>query len=256
MRFNIMNLFIFAHQDDEFGVFWEIKKLIASGESVVVVYLTSGTIDGSLSSVRNQESKKVLSTLGVDEKNIIFLGGDEGIPDGDLCSHLDEVYEKLIDNLKNLARPSKIYALAWEGGHQDHDAAHAVALALAKKHNILHNTYQFPLYSGQHTRWVFFQLFVENELNGPAIRSKIPFKDRLIFLTYIFHYPSQIKTWLFLYPFLIAHYFFSGQQILHPVSVRRLAKKPYPGVMLYERREVYAHEKVKRYIDDFYKKYF
>jgi LmbE family N-acetylglucosaminyl deacetylase len=255
MRFDFMNLFVFAHQDDEFGVFWEIKQLIASGKSVVVVYLTSGTLDGSLSLVRNQESVNVLSMLGVDQRNILFLGGEHCIPDGDLCSHLERAYEKLISALNNFSPPSKIYALAWEGGHQDHDAAHAIALALAKNNNILHNTYQFPLYTGQNTKWMFFKLFCDNKLNGLAVKSKIPFKDRMVFLTYIFLYPSQIKTWLFLYPFLLAHYFFSGKQILHPVSLGRLAQKPHFGTVLYERRKVYSYEKVAGYIERFAAKY-
>ena len=83
-----MNLFLFAHQDDEYGVFPVLEKLVAQGEAVSVVYLTSGTLDGQPSERRNQESIGVLGRIGVTERNIHFAGTDHGSErPGHRCIH-------------------------------------------------------------------------------------------------------------------------------------------------------------------------
>jgi LmbE family N-acetylglucosaminyl deacetylase len=236
-----MNLFVFAHQDDEFGVFHEIKKRAASGEEIAVVYLTSGTFDGSASPVRNAESLKVLSQLGVPRENVFFLGGESAIPDGRLSRHIEKAYHQSLDAIAKIGKPSRIYVLAWEGGHQDHDAAHLIALALARKFGIEENCFQFPLYTGSGTAWIIFRLFANLKSNGETIRVKIPLRDRIAFLRYITTYRSQVKTWVFLIPFLLFHYLFFGTQGLQGVSISRIARQPHEGKMLYERRGFYTH---------------
>ena len=67
------SLFIFAHQDDESGVFWELHRLVSRGENVIVVYLTSGDVSGGPSSIRDCESISVLKKLGVLKKLLILL---------------------------------------------------------------------------------------------------------------------------------------------------------------------------------------
>ena len=39
-----ISVFVFAHQDDEFGAYPEIVRLIKNGTKVLVVYLTSGSL--------------------------------------------------------------------------------------------------------------------------------------------------------------------------------------------------------------------
>ena len=68
-----MALFILAHQDDECWCFYEICRLVSRGDEVKIVYLTSGTFDGSLSPVRNAESLAVLGGIGVPKENIFFF---------------------------------------------------------------------------------------------------------------------------------------------------------------------------------------
>ena len=66
--------YFFAHQDDEFGIFIQIKKEIKKNE-LFIFYLTSGTdkeINKNKLYIRDKESIKTLTSLGI-KKNNIFL---------------------------------------------------------------------------------------------------------------------------------------------------------------------------------------
>ena len=67
--------YLFAHQDDEFGIFIQLKKDIENNEPYVF-YLTSGSnknIDKKKLYFRDKESLKNLLNLGVKQKNIFFI---------------------------------------------------------------------------------------------------------------------------------------------------------------------------------------
>lgn len=235
-------LFLFAHQDDEFGVFWEISRLIDNGKRVAVAYLTSGDLAGRPSAARDEESTAVLGKLGVKEQDIFFLGRDAGIPDGQLSRHLDLVFQAVLNLADEIGELNRIYFLAWEGGHQDHDAVHLLGAALGARLGVLDRCFQFPLYTGAGCSSIFFRLFSPLPENGPVILSRIPWLNRFRFISYCFCYPSQKKTWIGLFPFFVLHYFFQGTQIFQPVSTARLKHAPHRGRVLYERRGFYRYE--------------
>ncbi len=58
-------LFLFAHQDDEFGVFQKIIDEVGKGRAVYCVYFTDGRFGKVSAQCRNQESLAVLLRLGV-----------------------------------------------------------------------------------------------------------------------------------------------------------------------------------------------
>ena len=58
------SVFIFAHQDDEFGIYPEIERLINNQTKVIIFYLTSGSLDGKPRQDRNAESSNVLKDIG------------------------------------------------------------------------------------------------------------------------------------------------------------------------------------------------
>ncbi|MDD2661179.1 MAG: PIG-L family deacetylase [Methylococcales bacterium] len=236
-------LFLFAHQDDEFGVFYEIHRLVSRDDKVIVVYLTSGTSDGSPSFIRNAESTSVLKKLGVQENNIVFLGTNAGIPDGDLCSHLEVAYRGIAGLIAKDKIPEMLYFHAWEGGHQDHDAAHLIGVVLGEHLGILERCYQFPLYTGAGLPAAFFRLFFCLPENGMPNLTTIPWRQRIEFVKFCFHYPSQFKTWIGLFPFFLFHYLFLGTQVLQTVSVKRIQRPPHLGKLLYERRGFYSYKK-------------
>ncbi len=217
--------------------------------------MTSGTSDGISSEKRNFESINVLKKLGVKQKNIIFLSLDIFTPDGRLPEHLTTVFSKILYTMKNIYNVDDLYLMAWEGGHQDHDAAHLIGLALAKKFKIVKRSFQFPLYTGIGLSASFFRLFKPIADNGKPIFLNIPFSDRLNHLRLILSYPSQFKTWAGLFPFFLFHYIFYGTQILQPISLARVRQRPHDGKLLYERRFSYKYESFCKFTSVFIKKY-
>lgn len=239
----LINVFLMAHQDDEFGVFWEIHNLISKHEKVIVVYLTSGSLTGKLNERRNGESIKVLKTLGVSENNVYFLGSDLQIPDGALIEHAQQAYRALKLLIDKIGNPQRFYVLAWEGGHQDHDAAHILGALMAKQYGVVDQSYQFPLYTGEKLPFSFFKLFSPLKENGSVIRHIIPWRLRVQFIKYCFYYQSQKKAWLGLFPFFLFHYLFSGSQYLQKITLDRIFQSPHSGRLLYERRGFYEQKR-------------
>ena len=236
-----ISVFVFAHQDDEFGVYAELVRLIKNGTKVIVVYLTSGSLDGKPRPDRESESLNVLRDIGVMKENIFFLGTDLHIPDGRLYEYLDTIYPQILNLLNPMGKITSLYFLSWEGGHQDHDATHIIGLALAKQLKILDNTFQFTLYSGHKLPWILFKLFSPLASNGQAITYKISFYLRLRFIKYILSYRSQFIPMVGLFPFFLFHHIFKGTQILQPVTINRILEQPHPGKLLYERRGIFTY---------------
>ncbi|MDY7577612.1 PIG-L family deacetylase [Herbaspirillum sp. RTI4] len=232
-------LFLFAHQDDEFGVFAEIERCLVHGDHVIIVYLTSGELTGQGSAQRDAESVNVLRKLGVLRQSIYFLGTSLVVPDGKLVEYLQPCHAALFDLCSKIGSPRHLYFLAWEGGHQDHDAVHLIGVALGVKLGILADCRQFPLYNGEGLKSSLFKLFAPLVENGPAITYTIPWKNRFRYISYCLQYPSQFKTWVGLFPFLLFHYVFRGTQILQRISVGRLNDSAHPGAVLYARRGSY-----------------
>ena len=236
-------IFLFAHQDDECGCLYEIHRLVSRGDKVFIAYLTSGSLDGSPSPIRDAESKKVLTRLGVDKSNIFFLGSEARIPDGRLSGHLEVGFCAINELIVKIGTPQRLYFLAWEGGHQDHDAVHLIGIVMAEQLGIVERCYQIPFYTGANLPSVFFRLFFPLPENGEGQRLHIPWSLRIRFVTLCFYYPSQIKTWLGLFPFFFVHYLFSGIQTLQYVSLKRIHEPPHSGVLLYERRQFYSYQR-------------
>ena len=248
-------IFIFAHQDDETGCFSVIEKKIFLGYEVIIIYLTSGTSNGSKSFLRNYESLNALSLIGVKKKNIIFIGNTIYSPDGRLAENLNKVYREISKILFEIYFLDSLYVIAWEGGHQDHDAAHLIGLALAKKFNILNNSFQFPLYTGARSQGSFFRLFKPIRANGNPIYSKITLRNRIKYLKLCLAYPSQYSSWIGLFPFFLFHYCVFGTQILQPLSLARIKSRPHKGKLFYERRFSYKYNTFKKNTSNFIEKF-
>ena len=244
-------LFLFAHQDDEFGVFWKIQSLRQQGQRVAVAYLTAGTFSGEPSPIRDQESIRVLGLIGVPINDINFVGNRAGIPDGHLPEYLQIAFDHCVELAYEIGNISEICCLAWEGGHQDHDAVHLIGVQLAKKLDVFDQSCQFPLYNGAGLRGVFFRLFSPLPSNGAVFITKIPIKARLRFATLPFYYRSQWRTWCGLYPFMLLHYIFSAKQYLQKLSVERIKSTVHSGQLLYERRGFYSAQMFAYYAKKF-----
>ncbi len=238
--------YIFAHQDDEFGIFAQLKKDINLNEPIIF-YLTSGTgkkIDKNKLYLRDKESLKSLISLGVKKKNIIFIGRKLGIKHNKLYLNSKKIilfFEKFISN--NF-KPDEIFTHSWEGGHEDHDTCNLITRKIKIKYKIK-NCYQFSLYNAFNTNILFYKVFNPiSKKNRKKIFAK--FKDRILFLKLLFNYRSQIKTWIGLYPFVISHYLFKGFNIIEKLNTSKIISRPHSGRLLYEKRNFCKFSDLKR----------
>ncbi len=234
------SLFLFAHQDDEFGVFQKIVDELASGKKVYCAYLTDGVPIGHSSERRNQESILALTKLGVVRENILFMGDILEIPDGKLIDNLKKAKDWLMSWISCAGYVSNIYLPAWEGGHPDHDSLHAIGVIAASESNLLDIVFQYPLYNSYKCIGPFFRVLHPLPRNGEVIYKKMSWVNRFRFLRLILCYPSQKVTWIGLLPFVLIHYLLSGTQSLQKVSLIRIVERPHIGKLYYERRYFYT----------------
>jgi LmbE family N-acetylglucosaminyl deacetylase len=237
-------LFLFAHQDDEFGVFQQILIEKQRGRRVVCMYFTSGARDGGDPGRRNRESLGVLSALGVPAADVFFAGQLLGIPDGALQEHIPAAAAWLSSTTGGWLDIHSIYLMAWEGGHPDHDVLHAIGLELFQRRGLARLLRQFSLYNGCNCPWQFFRVLSPLRANGPSEASPISWPKRLHFLSLCLRYPSQRVTWIGLFPFVLLHYVLNGRQELQAVSLQRIDQRPHAGMLYYEKRKFSTWEAV------------
>jgi LmbE family N-acetylglucosaminyl deacetylase len=237
-------LFLFAHQDDEFGVYQLIVDEQRRGRRVVCAYLTDGGTTRATPIQRNQESLEVLSKLGVAKENVFFAGDALSIPDGGLPEHLESAARFIRELLARCSPLNSIYVPAWEGGHHDHDALHAITVSIAHENGLLAYVRQVPLYNGYRCSGPLFRVFMPIALNGATEEIRIPWRSRLRFMRYCLSYPSQALTWTGLFPFVFLHYVFRGTQLLQPVTLERIRQRPHDRPLYYERRNFFTWEKM------------
>lgn len=238
-------LFLFAHQDDEFGVFQVIEDCLRRGLRVRCAYLTHGA-NGS-AAARNAESLAVLTQLGVAREDIAFAGDQLGICDAWLSRHMAAAGTWLAQWMAADAVPPALICLpAWEGGHHDHDALHALGLHTAQRLGMASRVRQYALYNAFRCPGPFYRVLSPLAANGVPQASPIGWRDRWRYLRHcLASYPSQRITWIGLAPFVALHYLFDGRQLLQPASVARLAERPHAGPLYYERRKFYSYEELR-----------
>ena len=228
-------LFLFPHQDDEFGVFYQIEQERRAGRRVVCIYVTDGSTTADPQS-RNAESLAVLQKLGVAADSIVFIGQQLGIADGRLHSRVEALSEWLNDFIAAHPEIVSCYVPAWEGGHPDHDLLHAITLLLPAMHGRSEMIRQFSLYQGQGYTGALFRVLAPLPGNGPVERQPVRWRDRLRYLRLCLAYPSQWRSWVGLFPFVCLYYLRDGAQKLQGVDGQRLAVQPHTGPLYSERR--------------------
>ena len=191
-------VFLLAHQDDEFGVYFAIEQWLRRGATVLCLYLTDGGFAGQQSDRRNAESRYVLRQLGVHEEDIHFVGVQRGFRDGKLYTCLDDALAAIEALLDPIPLIRALYIHAWEGGHQDHDAVHLIGAAYAGKAGLLEQSRQFTLYRASPSG---LKLFAPLQENGPVVAEPIPWEARRRFMRLSLSYRSQWKSWSVLLPY-------------------------------------------------------
>lgn len=243
-------VFLFAHQDDEFGVFHEIADAVSRKERAVCIYLTNGAWAGVTPQQRNAESLAVLTRLGIDTDNVRFLGTELDVPDGFLVDYLDRSWDGVLSEIESLDDITQIIVPAWEGGHHDHDAAHLVGLALARRFNIVEASWQYPFYRAPAIRFLL-SFAAPLEANGQVIMRPMGWRERLDYFLLLRHYRSQWPVMLKLGPQLVWSYLAKGAQMLQTLNPRRASEAPMDGPLLYETWGLCTYEHFRACADPF-----
>ena len=212
-------LFVCAHQDDEVAFATRILHELRDGTHVALVFLTEG-------GKRNEESRRALAFLGVDDVRFV-----EGIADGRLVEHLEEAFEAA-DTPAHV-----VYALAYEGGHHDHDAAHLVAAAIAAKHDA--PCIEMPLYRAA-SFGPFFRVL--SPAGSGWRRRRVALRDAWRAFRLVFFHRSQWRTWFALMPEGVWHL---------PFEQTREAQRTPPKRRYYERRFRFPYDRFTRLASPF-----
>jgi LmbE family N-acetylglucosaminyl deacetylase len=227
-------LFLLAHQDDEVFVVPRISYELSRGARPLFIYLTSGVAEDPSENERDNESRACLTRLGVEDEQIIFLGTESRIPDGCLVNHLEQCFLSLVEKTRDYTF-DEIYTPSWEGGHQDHDAAFLLGLALARRLNLEDSVWQFYLYNGFRTRGRFFRVSCPLPVACRRRQRKLNLFEGILTLKSIFAFKSQRKTWLGLLPQILIHVLFFRTEVFDHAKVEQILTPPHKGVLLYER---------------------
>lgn len=247
------SIILLAHQDDEIAILPLIMQYLMPN-TTHVVYLTSGSHDGSSMPVRNNESIRTLTKLGIPLGNISLLGSLLGIADKTLCQNLGKIYPEL----KELMREKQIktiYTMAWEGGHPDHDAAHILGVAVALSHGVMGNCWQIPWYNAvEATRLNRVKLFTPIPANGRVSYYSTSWYNRIRWLYRAVFYPSQVRILLWLYPYLVKYVISDGRIVLQPCAIERISQRPTNKQLRYEQNNFYSYRTFSGEVQSFIQK--
>lgn len=222
-------VFVFAHQDDEVALASRIRFERALGSSITCVCLTDGAA-AVPAPTRDHESRKVLTLLGVTDFRVMH---EQRIADGSLPDRLDDALAFLESSITLV---DEVVTLAWEGGHQDHDAAHLVALVFANKRGVA--CLELPLYNGYRVRDPLFR--VNNPPGDGWTERRLSRREYFANVLLARFYPSQRKTWLGLAPLLLVG---KARELTRVAGLQRATEPPHPRPLLYERRFRYPYDR-------------
>jgi len=226
-------VFLFAHQDDEYGAAPWIEQERQNGARVYCYYLTDGASRVPVE-VRDAESRAVLCALGVAANDAVFESGRA--PDLGLPSHAVVASERFEAWLSTIGPGvDAIYVPAWEGGHPDHDAAHAIGLLAAQRRGILESSWQFPLYNAYHCPRPFFRALSLLPRRHPEHAIKHNFSQAWRYAMLCWAYRSQRRTWIGLFPGSFFRRVFLRAESIAPLNAGRVMVRPHDGELLYER---------------------
>lgn len=229
-------LFLLGHQDDEIAFAPLISRIKSRQRPVRIVYLTNGAVGRATPEVRSAESTRALASLGVTSAEISYLGNDLSVPDGLLFRRFSRVYDALETECSAIASMGEVYALGWEGGNLDHDAAHVLAMALAIARDRVQRAWQVPFYRAAGLGPPFYSLFAPLPANGPVSPLSLTRQESRLRLRLIRYFPSQWRSFVGLAPAILWHALASPVLKLQPMTLRRVWERPTAGRLLYEQR--------------------
>jgi N-acetylglucosamine malate deacetylase 1 len=250
MRSDLPLVVLLPHPDDEFAVLPFLGEAASAGRDIRLVWLTDGGAGRASPAVRKEESLSVLAASGIRGAMCRFLGMDEGLPDGELHRHLRRAKRALDGVVMGIPGPFELWLPAWEGGHQDHDATHALGRMVARQRDA--EAWQYPVYrSGDRWGWTFTVLSPLPSMPlGRVVR--LPIRDALALIRRCFGYRSQWRSFMGLLPLVAVRLLLLRRpMVMGPVDPTAPLERPHPGVLLYERRSACAWTDLRAAVSEF-----
>ncbi len=229
-------LVVLAHHDDEFFCSALIAREHARLQHLIVAYTSHGSVyRPGLGGVRSEETKQAFEKLKITNLTLIPVGQELDVFDGQVDQNLPRLFAHLILRL-DLFDVTRVVAMAWEGGHADHDASHLLAVAIARKLQVKKDeVLEFPSYNSCHVPRPFFKVgkFAEG---GSSSESNLSLGEAARCLRMILLYHSQWKSFLGLLPGITWQLMIQRQQQIRQVADYNYRHPPHGGELFYRRR--------------------
>ncbi len=225
---------LLPHPDYEFAILPWLERANAEGRAIDLVWLTDGAFGGVDPEVRRQESLRALRSVGVQPHTLVFVGIDGGIPDGRLHLSMAEAHTATIAALDAVDGPAELLLPAWEGGHQDHDATHALGRAVARSRGF--HALQYPLYQGEGLRGPVFRALAPLRASTVVRALPVGWTDIGRLVRACLHYRSQWRSFVGLLPMMLLRLLVARSIVLCAVDPEAPLCPPHDGPLLYERR--------------------
>ena len=221
-------LVILAHRDDE--IFFIDYFLTC--EEIFLVYLTE-SLDFK---ARRLESDRAVNYLG-SFLNISEISRTEFAEDGKLYEFLSIELLAEISDVVIKKGITEIASLAYEGGHQDHDAASIFSAALSDFFSL--GLFLFPAYKDSTRIFPHFHV-MKAEGHNQSFRNERIFQVLWVVMRLMFIYRSQWRTWIGLGPFIMK------RSMEEPLYVSKVSDFEFleHSYCLYERRNRALQSKV------------
>jgi LmbE family N-acetylglucosaminyl deacetylase len=152
---------VFApHPDDEtLGCGGTIFQKKQAGADLKIVFMTDGSQSHShlipaekLKAIRAQEALAAAEKLGVEPKNVFFLG----IRDGTLAYNQAIAIEK-VKQIIFRTFPETVFIPYVQDGVPDHDATNKIVIAAFRQCGIPVTVYEYPVWFWRHWPWTIFE---------------------------------------------------------------------------------------------------
>lgn len=241
-------LLLLPHHDDEFFMMKGIWDRIRGGQTIVVVYLTFGSIYGASSAQRLKESTRALKWIGVPAENVHQVGIEQDIFDGLLHTRLHDAFLAVECIIRN-REFTEICVPAWEGGHQDHDSAHYLGTTVVRKLLPTAELREFPIYTAYKRPAPFFSVMRLIPRDGRADSTPVSVPERMKMLRAISFYHSQWKTFMGLLPGILTRVLIRGALETRRVTGIDYQNRPHAGALYYERRFGIHFNDIKRAVE-------
>jgi len=246
-----ISFLILSHQDDEFAARHILELELQKKNKIIVIYLSNGcTENNRISNIRNAESRLALKDLA---EEIIFLGDILSIYDGQIVFNLNNLYINLLAvisiYMKNI---DCIYAPAYEGGHQDHDATNFIVSKISEHLDLIDRTFQFPIYHGRKIPFGLFKVLSPIKENGVQHQINISMQFKIRLLKSCILYKSQIRSFIGLYPALIMKLALTSHLHIQKINIFNFCIRPHDGILFYEKRGRFTFKEFSEHIEFFF----